>query len=167
MNSKIFLQAEIYLLNFFQNDGNTNAATTVREESERWAVSHSGDHMDRVVIMDGTGRILFTYGGLKGGSGGSTGARRMSNQPYQPSQQQQLNGPYRIFADLINNLLFVSDHYNHRILLLNSLNLKPIRELIPPTFGLSYPLDIFYDPHKQLLHVADLDNKRFIMFRFE
>lgn len=152
-----------------QNDGNTNAATTVREESERWAVSHSGEHMDRVLLMDGSGKILATYGGLKGGSGGNPGsARKMSmHSNYQPSHHQQLNGPYRIFGDLINNYLFVSDHYNHRILLLNSLNLKAIRELIPPTFGLSYPLDIYFDAYKQLLHVADLDNKRFIMFSFE
>ncbi|ESN92833.1 hypothetical protein HELRODRAFT_164964 [Helobdella robusta] len=151
-----------------QTENETNA-TFPRERTERYAISQVGELFNRIVLIDGTGKMLATYGIMKGGPGAVD--RKMSTYSFSATQiqattQEQLNGPFRLCADLINNLVFVSDHYNHRILLLESRTLKHVRELISPTFGLSFPLDICFDTERQLLHVADLDNKRFITFKF-
>ena len=123
----------------------TNPTHAIQMDKDRFFVSHFGNNLHRVCLIDNKGQLIKSYGGAPGSGPG------------------QLTNPYHLVAD-VNGFGLVADYGGNRIILLND-ELQFVKELIPPSSGLKNPIRLCLDRNRKKLFVAEYSfNGRIVVF---
>ena len=105
--------------------------------TDQLVVCHHGYTQHRVLIVNSNGVIIKSYGGFEG------------------SSKEQLNVPYCLAVDKINNVIFVADHYNNKVQLLSGTELTHLGDVTLSTRQLSHPLRLYFDELNSLLYIGE------------
>ena len=97
----------------------------------------------RVCIVDGSGRVLYSYGGPHGSGDG------------------QLNCPLQLTVDKFDNVL-VADHGNNRIVLLSP-TLSLLGYIQTPGHQLNSPSALQFDARKRCLYIGQQDGNLIVL----
>ena len=116
----------------------------IQLDDDRFAICHATKTHHRVCMIDSNGRMMEIYGGRKG-----SGIRQMSLPCYLAIDR--------------NGFILVADYFNNRIIQLNA-SLEFIREFIPGSVGLIYPMRIHLHENTRRLYIAESGQRNITIF---
>jgi len=115
----------------------------VQLSTNRYVVSHEGDELHRVCIVDTKGDILVSYGGAPGSKNG------------------QLDGPRQITVDE-RGCILVADSHNKRVEML-TFELSHLMFVTLPGVTLFRPQTVHFNEQQDRLYIGELDGRLFVL----